>query len=177
MQAHSQRERQTAIDLHLSGQRLTVISKTLGIHYDLVRSWIKRYKTEGESSIVPRYGNCGRHSKVAAVVKESALAYKRQHPQWGASFIRLQLLEAYPDLMIPKERRLQQWFRQSGLQSRKTRLPQPGRQWASRPLQCVQVDAKEELKTKDGKPCCYLTFTDEYTGSALDAFVFPPQWD
>lgn len=177
MQAHSQQERQSAIDLHLSGQRLTVISQTLGIHYDLVRAWIKRYKTEGASSVVPRYGNCGRKSKIDAAVKEAALAHKRQHPQWGAPFIRLKLLEAYPDLAIPKERRLQQWFQGKGLQSRKTRLPQAPKQWASRPLQCVQVDAKEEMKTKDGQPCCYLTFTDEYTGSALDAFVFPPRRD
>ena len=173
MQAHPQRVRQSAIDLHVSGHRLTLISQTLGIQYDVVRAWIKRYKSEGASSVLPRYGNCGRKSQVEAIVKESALAHKAEHPQWGGPFIRLRLVETYPDLRIPKERWLQQWFRESGLQRRKTRLPHSPKQWASRPLECVQVDAKEELKTHDGKPCCYLTFTDEHSGSALDAFVFP----
>jgi hypothetical protein len=36
-----------------------------------------------------------------------------------------------------------------------------------------QIDAKEQITTLNGKPACYLTVTDEKTGGALEARVFP----
>ncbi|MBK9015301.1 MAG: hypothetical protein IPM82_15270 [Saprospiraceae bacterium] len=51
-------------------------------------------------------------------------------------------------------------------------MPPVGADWATQAFERVQVDAKERLRTKDGKACCYLNFIDEY-GAELDAFVFP----
>jgi transposase len=54
----SKRERRTfdeafkrmAVELHLSGKTSTVVGRELGIGSDLVRSWTRQFKSEGERS-------------------------------------------------------------------------------------------------------------------------------
>jgi hypothetical protein len=72
---------------------------------------------------------------------------------------------------------LQNYFQKYGVQPKKNKLPKTKGEWAKAPFGRVQVDAKECLTTRDGQSCCYLNFTDEYTGSELDAFVFPLRKD
>lgn len=177
MKAHPLSIRQKAIALHGQGKKLTDISSELAVSYDSVCDWVKRSLSEGTSCVTVRYSNCGRRSQVDPEVKQLALNLKGKHEEWGAPFIRLQLLVAFPGAFIPQPRHIQRWFVQAGLKPLRTRLPKTPADWAASPLACVQVDANEKLKTADGKDCCYLTFTDEYTGSALGAFVFPPQED
>ena len=177
MKAHPLSVRQQAIALYKQGKKLTAISAELAVSYDSVRDWIRRSITEGTSCVTTRYSNCGRSTQVEPEVKQVALALKRKHEEWGAPFIRLKLLAAFPGAFVPQPRQIQNWFIQAGLKRFRTRLPKTGANWATSPLACVQVDANERLKTADTKDCCYLTYTDEYTGSALGAFVFPPQED
>lgn len=156
-----------------SGEKLSQISRSLKVDYQTLRGWAKRYREKGEPGLKACYAKCGRISKADEALREQALQYKRAHPQWGAGFIRIQLQKAFAGAYAPKERQLQRWFAQAGLQKPATRLPKFPLDWAKRPLERVQVDANEQLRTKDGKPCCYLTYTDEHTGSALEALVFP----
>lgn len=174
MQAHSHDVRRKAIDLWKGGQTKAGISRQLGVDYDTLLGWIKRYEQEGEQGLSLRYGHCGRKSRVAlGPIEAKAIELLGKHEEWGAGYVRLHLLREFPGEKIPQPRQIQRWMAKSGVRPKRTKLPLVEADWATKPLERVQVDAKERLKTKDGKECCYLNFTDEYTGAELDAFVFP----
>ena len=173
MVAYPQKIRQKAIELHKSKKTITHISETLKVSYRTIQSWIKNYKKEGEKGLVPKYKNCGHSTLYSDELIEKAISYKTIHPDWGAPFILLKLEDEYGKAKLPSARRLQQIFVKRKVQKQKDRLPRGDGKWAKNVFDRVQVDAKERLKTKDGKDCCYLNFTDEYTGSVLDAFIFP----
>ncbi len=170
MRAHSLSIRHRAVELYKQGIARKQIAAELAADYDVVCDWVKRYLAEGEKGLSSRYHCCGRKPVLAPEVRRAANWLKRLHPVWGAGFIRVVLQERYPSLRIPCERQLQSWFRSAGLQ---TRLPKSDVRWAKGPLEVVQVDAKECMQTADKADCCYLKFTDEHTGSILDAHFFP----
>lgn len=174
MKPHNQQTRMEAVRLFREeGISKAEISRKLNVSYDSTRSWIKRYEEFGEKGLVPDYSACGRCPRFSQKVIQRALKYKDKHKEWGAPFILVKLEDDFPGEVLPGPRRLQQIFKKEGLQPQRTRLPRGKASWAERPFDRVQVDAKERLKTADGKDCCYLNFTDEHTGSDLDAFVFP----
>lgn len=174
MQAHNYEVRRKAIDLWKAGQKQTDISRHLGVDYDTLLGWIQRYKQEGEHGLSLRYERCGRKPRVEiGPVEAKAIELIGKHEEWGAGYLRLHLLRAFPGESIPQPRQIQRWIAKSGVRAKRSKLPPVEADWASKPLERVQVDAKERLKTKDGKECCYLNFIDERTGAALDAFVFP----
>lgn len=174
MVPHSQQTRLEAVQLHLKeGLSRREVSRRLGVSLTSIRTWIDRYKDSGEAGLIPNYSACGQKPQFSEQIINKAIQYKSDHPAWGAGFIIIKLEDDFPAQDLPGARRLQQIFRQKELQPKRTRLPKAKKQWAKRAFDTVQVDAKERLKTKDGKACCYLNFTDEYTGSVLDAFVFP----
>ena len=174
MRPHDHHLRAEAVRLCVEdGLSQAAISRKLGVSYDSVRTWVKRYKAHGAKGLLPAYSNCGRSPVFNSRIIERALEYKTRHPEWGTGFIRLKLEDDFPGQPLPKSRRLQQVFKAKGVQPERTRLPKTKGSWAARPFDRVQVDAKERLKTADGQVCCYLNFVDEHTGSELDAFVFP----
>ena len=174
MPPHDQEIRMKVIHRHLKEkQSMAKISSDLGISYTCIRSWVKRYKEKGEEGLFPKYTLNSRPSKFRQEVLDQAFEYKKTHPKWGAPFILIKLEDDFPKTPLPKTRWLQQLFKRAGLQPQKTKLPEPKIKWAKQVFDCVQVDAKEKLKTADGKDCCYLNFVDEYSGSELDAFLFP----
>ena len=173
MEGHSYEKRLQAIEYWESGQKRSWISTTLGVNYDTLCEWIKRYKTSGAEGLRTRYSNCGKSSQIKEAIRERAMDLKRAHPAWGSGYIRVKLSEEFDRDRIPCTRQLQRYFVKGGLMEQTTRLPRHAADWVRRPLERVQVDAKERLETADGKPCCYLTYTDEHSGSVLDAFVFP----
>lgn len=173
MESHSLSKRQEAYRMWESGEKKSVISRKLEVDYDTLLGWIKRFKAEGLSGIELRYQRCGRKTVIADAVKSRAIALRQSHGGWGSAYIRLQLIEEFGISEVPCSRHIQRWLKAAGLIKVSTRLPQVASCWAKSPLECVQVDAKEQLKTTDGQPCCYLNFTDEHSGAVLDAFVFP----
>lgn len=174
MSPHDQKTRLEVIRLHFEEKEsMSKISRNLSISYTSIRLWINRYKKEGEKGLLPKYREKGKPSKFSKEVIDQAIAYKREHPQWGAPFILLKLEDTYTKSSLPKARWLQQIFKRANLQPRKNRLPKSKVKWAKAVFDCVQVDANERLKTADGKACCYLNFVDEYSGSELEAFLFP----
>jgi hypothetical protein len=173
MPAYTQKTRQAAIALYEQEKTIASISAELKVSYRTVQTWIKNYKALGLKGLVANYGNCGRSSQYASGVIERAVGHKADHPDWGAPFILLKLEDDFPGERLPGARWLQKIFVKRRVQRPKDRLPKGDGKWADKPFARVQVDAKERLRTKDGQACCYLNFTDEHTGSDLDAFVFP----
>lgn len=178
MQAHSHDVRRKAIDFWKAGQTKANISRQLGVDYDTLLGWIKRYEQEGEEGLCVRYEHCGRKPRVeVGHVEARAIELIGKHEEWGAGYVRLQLVREFGGEAIAGSRQIQRWIAKSGVRPKRTKLPPVQTDWACKPLERVQVDAKECLKTKDGKECCYLNFIDEHTGSELDAFVFPLRKD
>ena len=89
----------------------------------------------------------------------------------GVRYARCGRKSKFPDSIRLRALELRRSY--PSLLSAKTHLPAVKTDWVNQPLLRVQVDAKERLQTMDEQPCCYLNFIDEYTGAALDAFVFP----
>ena len=134
--------------------------------------WL-RYSKSGEAGLQNNYKNCG-----AQPVGNDYLMYratrwlKYLHPSWGAGRIRAGLCSRYGDSGLPCERTMQRWFASGKLTEPKEMLNAP-RIGASRAVHNIwQVDAKEQLTLSDGSLCCYLTFTDEYSGAWLGSVVF-----
>ena len=172
---HSLALRREVIQRYESGQRRIDISQDLDLSYRTICQWIKCYKTQGEASFKYHYDKCGSKSRVSQQVKQESIALKKDHPSWGAAYIRIQLAKKYPNSYLPGARQLQRYFCSAGvnqIQQIRPRAKGAG-DWANHPFYRVQADAKEQLKTADGKPCSYLTYTDEHSGGVLDAFVFP----
>jgi transposase len=177
MEAHKAEVRQRAYDMWQSGEKKSVISRTLQVDYDTLLGWIKRFKTEGTDGLALRYSQCGRHAKTDMRVYNRAIEYRQAHGGWGCSYIRLKLVAEFGESAVASVRQIQRWIKAKGLIPSTTRLPAVDSPWADKALKRVQVDANEQLECSDGQKCCYLNFTDEHSGAVLDAFVFPPRTD
>lgn len=173
MEAHKTEIRQRAYEMWSSGEKKSVISRTLQVDYDTLLGWTKRFEQEGVDGIRLRYGRCGRRNRTDSRVYNRAIAHREAHAGWGSSYIRLKLVAEFGESSVPGARQIQRWLNSCGLISPVTKLPPVASPWADSPLKRVQVDANEQLECSDGQKCCYLNFTDEYSGAVLDAFVFP----
>ncbi|MTB49416.1 helix-turn-helix domain-containing protein [Lewinella sp. W8] len=173
MMPHSLATREQMVSFFEKGMNRRAIAAKLGVSYGSVCKLIKAYLAQGRSALSTNYQNCGRKATYDSRIYERAVEMKGENNLLGAGYILLQLAEEFPGQALPKERQLQYVFKRGGLQPQKTRRPRDESGWARQPLECVQVDAKERLHTADGRPCCYLNYVDEATGSELDAFAFP----
>jgi len=169
--------REEVIRLRTSGQSMVSISVELGLHYNTVRSVVKRYNAQGSDGLLPQYGRCGRtRSQSSELSYRLVRWYKHHHPTWGVAYILMQIKEKYPDLVLCVSRVYERRLRADHLLSmpRNPPLPNVYHPPASvLPHDTWQVDAKEQIVTMDGNPACYLTITDEKTGGVLDTHVFP----
>lgn len=177
MKAYDNNLRQRVIALYQEGKSRNSISSDLALSYGTVCNWIKSYKKYGETGLLTKYANCGGHQQVSVEIKQTAIKLKEEHEDWGAPYILLELSRQYRAIDLPSARQLQRYFQKHGLTKESSTLPkdESSNAWSKEPLDRIQVDAKEQLQTQDGKWSSYLTFTDEATGAVLDAFVFPPQ--
>lgn len=175
MGSYSYEIRQEVIEKFHSGSKRTEISKELGIGYSTVLGWIKRYEHSGESGLHPRYNKCGSKSIVKDWIKAKAIEMRAEHKGWGGEYIEMKLKQLYPKEYIPTGRQLRRYFKSAGLLEEQSRLPKvdKGNNWVKKAFGRVQLDAKEQIQTLDGKWSSYLTFTDEHTGAVLEALVFP----
>jgi transposase len=153
---------------------LTAIAQELELKYRSVRQIWARYRQRGEAGLQPHYEQCGRASPFPAAIQRAALALKREHPRWGGGLIHLQLAEQFPGQLVPKERTLQRWFQQAGLQPARAQAPPIRRERAHAVHEVWEIDAKEQMRLADGSGTCVLTVTDEASGALLGAPVFPP---
>lgn len=169
-------QREQLIALKKQGFSLCAISEQLHLSYGTVSKLSARLRRKGNLQVA--YSNCGPKQPTSdAQVISDALRLRTDHPQWGAPFIRVKLLEAHPPGHIPGIRTLQRWFRKQGLTKLRQRTGQPSIGKAKAPHNIWQVDAKENLSLADGQQACYLSIVDEHSGAGLETLVFPPQAD
>lgn len=176
-QSYSLAVREDVIRLRTSGHSMISISLELGLHYNTVRSVVKRYKVQGSEGLVPHYDRCGRpRSRASELSYRLVRWYKHHHPTWGVAYILMQIRDKHPDLVLCVSRVYERRLRADHLLSmpRNPPLPSVYHPPASvMPHDTWQVDAKEQIVTMDGNAACYLTITDEKTGGVLEARVFP----
>lgn len=178
MRAYDHSLRLQAIELYKKGEKKVKISQKLEVSYYTILKWIKSYEQEGERGLKLKYSNCGASDKISQRLKREAIELKKEHPGWGSDYIRMKLQNKYPDAWLPSARQFRRYFEAAGVnQVQTSKLPKARGEnsWSKEEFYRVQVDAKEQIQTKDGNWSSYLTFTDEKSGAVLDAFVFPPQ--
>src|SRR5438874_1771031 len=109
--------REQIVQLHRDGLSLVQVAHRLNVKERTVREIWRRFRDHGEPGLQTHYDRCGHPGiRFPAFIQEAALTSKREHPRWGAGFIRVLLAERFPDAVLPAERTLQQWFRATQLQ-------------------------------------------------------------
>jgi hypothetical protein len=152
-----------------SGQQPARIAQALDLGPRTVRRLLQRRALLGPDALAPGYRRCGRKPSVCA----EALDLRREHPTWGAAYVRTVLEEGRPQ--PPSARSLQRHFRAAGLQpAGPGRRPGRPRRRASAPHEIWQMDAGERIPLSSGEEVCWLRVVDEYTGAFLRTRVFPP---
>lgn len=168
--------REQIVSGRLAGQALTEVAKTLQMPYRTVRGIWKVYRSRGPAGLAPNYERCAKFGpRFPAALHEAALAMKREHPQWGAAMILVQLALLFPDASLPKRRTVQEWFQKAGLSPGRSRSPSVNRQRGNTAHEVWQLDAKEEIRLGDGSVSVSLSMMDEATGAVLGVALFPPR--
>ena len=142
--------RQRLVELHRQGQPTPAIAAALGLPRRTVRRLVRRLAPPA-APLLPDYRRCGRPPSDSA----PALDCRRQHPGWGAPYIRVVLAEqGQHDL--PSPRTLQRHLRRAGLQP-----APPGRRGQARhdraaaPHLVWQLDASERVRLRSGQQVCW----------------------
>lgn len=158
-----------------TGMTFRTIARELQLPYASVRQIWRHWQERG--TLQPNYAACrqtGPRKPVA--VYQAAIAMKQQHPRWGALLIRLELMKTFAQAVLPAERTLQTWFRQAGVNRRRSSQPaQPPVPRGAAVHAVWAVDAKEKMELGDGSGASWLTITDEASGAILQTAAFPPQ--
>ena len=176
--ALSYKDRELIINQKLKGESLTSIAIANNFSYSTTcRIW-RRFKNNGFEGLAADYTNCGPNTiKRSKKIHRCSIWLKRKHPKWGAPFITTILRERYPKEEFPSIRTMQLWFRKAGLSFPKAYRKEPVVEKVATVHDRWQIDAKENLKLKDGSKACYLTVVDVKSGAALGAPVFPQRKD
>jgi transposase len=166
--------REEIMRLFVSGQNAYSISKALNLSYSTVNGLCKRIKEGGVAFLPARYGDCGRRpAREQNPLYQKLLDMRREHPEWGAEYLLVQMSKFGPPL--PSPRTLQRWFRKEGFSCLRGRAPKTVKVWSSKVHDIWQVDAKEQVSLPGGEEVCWLSVTDEKSGALLGAVLFPPQ--
>lgn len=167
--------REQIVQRRQQGESYPTIAAALAIKERTVRAVWQRYRAQGPAGLEIGYGRCGRRGpRFEGALVEAALAWKREHPRWGAGLIRVQLAGGFPGMRLPQARSLQRWFRSAGLQVGRGRRPRAETQRGQAPHEGWALDAKEQIGHQDGSQSCLLSVVDEASGAALAGAVFPP---
>lgn len=156
------------------GQTAESIARALGLRPRTVRNLVQRFGGQPEAidpSYKPGPGRPAEHHPLFA----RALALRRQHPTWGAGYIRVRLRDACGPSDLPSERTLQRWFlREEEPPAAPGRRPPTDTDRATVPHETWQMDAVEQLRLGGGQGVSWLRLVDEYSGAFLGTTVFPP---
>jgi hypothetical protein len=147
------------------------LARRFGLPGRTVRHLLARFRLDGGPRL-PRYrGNPGACFPPDLI--EQALGLRRQHPDWGAPFIRVMLLRQRRWQAVPHPRTIQRWLSLCCLapapvgrrSQRLPRSPAPHERW--------QVDASDQLRLANGQLASWLRLTDECSGAILKTVAFP----
>jgi hypothetical protein len=158
-----------------AGQTVAEIADALALRPRTVRQLIRRFRAGQPEALGPAYERCGRDQPWPDPrIFASALDLRRQHPAWGAGYIRVWLQEDWPGQPLPSTRTLQRWFARAGLGPAPTGTrPRTSRPRATKPHQVWQIDAVERIHLASGARVSWLRVTDEFSGAVLHTKVFP----
>lgn len=178
-EASSHALRQEVYTLWESDFSYVYISEELSIPYSTVRNLCKRFEKLGVTGLTPDYHNCGqgREPKRTDLIYRTAVWLKSKHRKWGGEYIRLILRERYPEVKVPTARTMQNWYKALDLNPQRDKRPREESAWADEAHDVWQIDAKEQMRTRDGEPASWLSMVDEHSGAILEAPVFPPKED
>lgn len=104
--------RSQVIELYESGSLYRSIVSITGVSLRCCQSLVKQWQTSG-CKIVPveNYSLCGqRWSGYPQYVYDKAISLKSERERWGAGLIRIKLGMLYPNISLPSERTLSEWF-------------------------------------------------------------------
>ena len=162
--------RQRLLAFAAQGLCATQIARRLGLSVRSVRRLRQQLRGRDPAALGPRYQRCGGRCRPVA----AALDLRRQHPSWGAPYIRVVLAEQASQ-PLPSARTLQRHFRVAGLQPAPAGRPPGDACPRARVLhECWQLDACEYVPLQDGTEVCWLRVVEEYSGAFLQTVVFPP---
>jgi hypothetical protein len=160
------------------GQPPTQIARELGLALRTTENLCRRFRDRGEAGIRPDYhAPAHQPHAYAAEVRSGVLAYRRDHPRWGAGWIRVVLAQEHPEMPVPAERTVRGWLQAAGLgpPPQATRSERRVYHRATRPHECWQIDAAEKVPLADGSTVSWLRIVDECSGAVLATAVFPPR--
>jgi len=160
----------------LRGHDASAIARALGLCRRTVQQLVQRLRQGGLEALPPNYRASEPRQRVPKHLVHEALFLHREHPSWGAGFIRVRLQRRHRTWTIPSVRTLQRWFRATRLPPAPPgRRPDPEPHAADRPHAVWQMDASEQIALATGHEVSWLRSVDEFTGAVLSTRVFPPR--
>jgi transposase InsO family protein len=137
-------QRLDAVRLVLAGATVTEVAARVGVSRQTLHSWLSRYLAEGVAGLVDRSRRpkaCPRRCN--ADVEVVVVEMRRKHPRWGAKRIRMQLLKAGGEAVVPAERTINRILSRHGLlehRARRRRRESFKRWQRDAPMQLWQMD-------------------------------------
>lgn len=165
--------RQSIIDQYKSGISKSKIACNFKIGRTTVHNLIKNYNKAGISGLKPNYENCGKlRPEPTDFIYRTVRCFRTWHPSWGGYKIHAKLIELRPTIDLPDVRTFYRWFHWNKQIISKSTIPKQASRWAKALHEGWQIDAKEEMQTKDGRRNCWLNIVDEHSGTVIDPPVF-----
>lgn len=159
--------REEIVQRKQAGQSLWEIAQDLGYSYWGVRKIWRRYRDQQEAGLHPAYRSGPGPIRKRPEVYAQAMAWKKEHPTWGAGLIRSLLLQQWTLEEVPSERTLQRWWQREGLNRR------PRRGVKQRQDRAQEVHEVWQMDGVEGGKWSWVTVTDEHSGAVLGGRLFP----
>ena len=171
-QAISLLQREEVINRYKNGNDYSSIGIELGLSTNSVRRFCKLFRDHGLLGLATNYDECGLNQPDRTnIIYRASLWLRRLHPKWGSPRIHIKLVQRYGK-DIPSIRTLNRWFKDNNLTKPRNRNHRESIGQSKAVHNIWQVDAKEQLTLLDGQQACYLTITDERSGSWLTSLSF-----
>jgi transposase InsO family protein len=137
-------QRLDAVRLVLAGVSVTEVAARVGVSRQTLHCWLSRYLAEGVAGLADRSRrpNSCPH-RCSGDVEVVVVEMRRKHPGWGAKRIRMQLLKAGGEAVVPAERTINRILSRHGLLDHKTRKRrrESFKRWQREaPMQLWQID-------------------------------------
>jgi transposase len=137
-------QRLDAVRAVLAGASVTEVAVRVGVSRQTLHSWLSRYLAEGVAGLVDRSRrpNSCPH-RCSGDVEVVVVEMRRKHPCWGAKRIRMHLLKAGGEAVVPAERTINRILSRHGLLDHKTRKRRRDsfKRWQREaPMQLWQMD-------------------------------------
>jgi len=167
--------RQIMFRLWQEGWNAPQLAERFGVSGPTVYRLLQRFRLDGVAGVTPGYHRSGDNFTPPAGVR-AAIDLRREHPTWGAEFIRMQLLETDPARPVPSARALRRWLARADLSPAPAgRRPRVKAERAASPHEAWQMDAKEHINIRNNHQVSWLRLIDECSGAVLHTTVFPPR--